>query len=434
MPKLSKSLPKYRKHKASGQAIVNLGGKDHYLGPHGTKTSRVEYDRLVAEWLTNGRRLANRTDETEITVVEVLAAFWKFAQGWYVKNGEPTNEVEAYRLVIRDIKRLYGNAPATEFGPIAFKAVRQVWIDRGQARSTVNKNAGRLKRLFKWAVGEELIPPSVHQALLAVDGLRKGRCQVRESDPIMPVPLEVVEATLPHLPRVTADMIRFQLLTGARPGEVCVMTPASIHRDEDVWEYRVDGHKTEHHGRSRTVFIGPDAQLILARYLLRESDEVCFSMAEAVEQRRALKASQRVTPPSSGNRRGKRSEADRRSMKRSRKLISQTTFNTGSYAHAIKYACAIAFPAPEPLGCQAGETNAARMRRLTGSQSEELKAWQKQHRWHPNQLRHTRGTEIRKQFGIEAAQVILGHAAADVTQVYAERDAEKGREVARKIG
>ncbi|WP_430454211.1 tyrosine-type recombinase/integrase [Rhodopirellula europaea] len=434
MPKLSKSLPKYRKHKASGQAVVNLGGKDHYLGPHGTKTSKAEYDRLLAEWLANGRRPVAQDDEELITVVEVLAAFWKFAQVWYVKNGEPTNEVEAYRLVIRDIKRLYGDRPAVEFGPIAFKAVRQVWIDRGQARSTVNKNAGRLKRLFKWAVGEELIPPSVHQGLLAVDGLQRGRCQVREADPILPVALEVVEATLPHLPRVTADMIRFQLLTGARPGEVCAMTPACLHRDGEVWEYRVSGHKTEHHGRSRTVFIGPDAQSILGPYLFRDADTVCFSMAEAVEQRRELAASKRITPQSCGNRRGKRSKNDGKFRKGERTPKQRNEFNTGSYANAIKYACAIAFPAPAPLGCMPGESNAARLRRLTESQLDELKAWQRVNRWHPNQLRHTRGTEIRKRFGLEAAQVILGHAAADVTQIYAERDREKAIEVARQVG
>lgn len=210
---------------------------------------------------------------------------------------------------------------------------------------------------------------------MAVDGLRKGRCQVRESDPILPVSLEVVEATLPHLPQVTADMIRFQLLTGARPGEVCSMTPASIHREGDAWEYRVDGHKTEHHGRNRTVYIGPDAQAILGPYLFRDASEVCFSMAEAVEQRRALTASRRVTPISCGNRRGKRSEADRQSLKRSRKLKAQTAFNTGSYANAIKYACVIAFPAPGVLGCQKAETNAARVRRLTEEQKEELKNW-----------------------------------------------------------
>ena len=55
-------------------------------------------------------------------------------------------------------------------------------------------------------------------------------------------------------------------------------------------------------------------------------------------------------------------------------------------------------------------------------------------RFRPNQIRHLVATEVRKTFGLEAAQVALGHKRADITQVYAERDREKGVEVARKIG
>ena len=57
MPKLNGRVPRYRRHKRSGQAIVTLNGRDHYLGPHGSQTSVSEYDRLVAEWLASGRRL-----------------------------------------------------------------------------------------------------------------------------------------------------------------------------------------------------------------------------------------------------------------------------------------------------------------------------------------------------------------------------------------
>jgi integrase len=54
--------------------------------------------------------------------------------------------------------------------------------------------------------------------------------------------------------------------------------------------------------------------------------------------------------------------------------------------------------------------------------------------WSPNQLRHTRATEIRRDHGLEACQVILGHSRADVTQVYAERDHAKAREVMSLVG
>ena len=52
--------------------------------------------------------------------------------------------------------------------------------------------------------------------------------------------------------------------------------------------------------------------------------------------------------------------------------------------------------------------------------------------WSPNQIRHTRLTEIRRTEGLEAAQVTAGHDRADVTQIYAERNSELAREVARK--
>jgi integrase len=71
---------------------------------------------------------------------------------------------------------------------------------------------------------------------------------------------------------------------------------------------------------------------------------------------------------------------------------------------------------------------------FTDDQKAELRKWQPQYRWSPNQLCHTAATEIRREFGLEAAQVILGHSQANVTQVYAERDMAKGLEVARRIG
>jgi integrase len=54
--------------------------------------------------------------------------------------------------------------------------------------------------------------------------------------------------------------------------------------------------------------------------------------------------------------------------------------------------------------------------------------------WHPNQLRHAHGTEVRRLYGLEAAQVALGHERADVTQVYAEKNLALAAKVAAEIG
>ncbi len=47
MPRLSKSLPKYWRHKASGQAVITLNGRDHCLWPYNSKASRTEDDCLI---------------------------------------------------------------------------------------------------------------------------------------------------------------------------------------------------------------------------------------------------------------------------------------------------------------------------------------------------------------------------------------------------
>jgi site-specific recombinase XerC len=61
-------------------------------------------------------------------------------------------------------------------------------------------------------------------------------------------------------------------------------------------------------------------------------------------------------------------------------------------------------------------------------------AWRNTNCWSPNQLRHAAATEIRHNYGLEAAQVVIGHAKADTTQVYAERDMALAAEIMRKIG
>ena len=89
-------------------------------------------------------------------------------------------------------------------------------------------------------------------------------------------------------------------------------------------------------------------------------------------------------------------------------------------------ACDKAFPHPI--------TSAIKPCRRTEAQAAELDAWRKAHRWHPNQIRHTVGTDVRARFGLESARTVLGHTKADVTQVHATRDLARAHEVIHEIG
>jgi hypothetical protein len=176
MPRANNGLriPAYRHHKPTGQAVVTLDGRDHYLGRWQTKQSRQEYDRLIDEWIANGRRLSS--SQNDLTVTELIAAYWRFAKTYYRKNGQPTGTCQGVRVALRILGGSYGHKRGVEFGPLALKALQQKMIGLGQSRRYINDNVDRIRRLFKWAVSEELIPPSIHQALATVSGLRKGRC------------------------------------------------------------------------------------------------------------------------------------------------------------------------------------------------------------------------------------------------------------------
>ncbi|MCH7988934.1 MAG: hypothetical protein IID46_07255 [Planctomycetes bacterium] len=225
--------PKYRFHKPSGQAVVTLDGRDFYLGKHGSAESQSEYDRLIAEWLQNGRLLPA---ENDLTVNEMLVGYICHCDGYYRRaDGTPTSESDAIRQSIRPLKELYGHTLVCDFGPLKLKVCREAMIDAGLCRNECNKRTRRIVRAFKWAAENEFVSPSTWQALRAVDGLRKGRSAARETQPVQPVPDEHVDAVLPHVLPPVAAMIRLQRLTGMRPGEVVLMRIGDIDRTKNVF-------------------------------------------------------------------------------------------------------------------------------------------------------------------------------------------------------
>ena len=99
----------------------------------------------------------------------MIARYWEFCQGWYVKDGKPTGWQDHIRLVLRLLRETYGRTPAAEFGPKRFKAFRQTLVDAGHSRRYINKLAALIPRMFKWAASEELLPNSIHVNLQAVE-------------------------------------------------------------------------------------------------------------------------------------------------------------------------------------------------------------------------------------------------------------------------
>ena len=103
--------PKYRLHKGSGQALVQINGERVYLGKYGTEESKERYRKTIAEWLASGhptgRRGSPSAAATQVTVNELILAFSQHAKERYVKNGEPTSEIRSYRTALSPVGQLY---------------------------------------------------------------------------------------------------------------------------------------------------------------------------------------------------------------------------------------------------------------------------------------------------------------------------------------
>ena len=227
-------VPSLRLHKASGRGYTVLNGKAVYCGEHGTPEAEQHYHQVIAEWMASGRQLPG--DPEQITIKELIARFWLHAEQYYrtLTDGR-VKELEQFRLALRPVKDLYGSTPVTDFGPRALKTVRQKMIDKGWCRPYINKQVNRVRHMFKWAVGDELIHGSLLHALQSVPGLRRGRSDASEPEAVKPVPIEHVNAIEPFVSRQVWAIVQLQLLTAARAGEICQMRPGDIDREGDVW-------------------------------------------------------------------------------------------------------------------------------------------------------------------------------------------------------
>jgi integrase len=362
--------PTYRLHRPSGRAVVTLNGIDKYLGRYGTPESRAAYDRAIGEWLANGRR-PPAAESKVVLLKEVILGYFEDAQ-----RKLPEVEVDKIRHGLKVVRRLYGERPAAEFNAMAYAAVRDELVKSGNSISTVRCRLSIVRRMLAWGIVRELVPDRVLNVIKAFETeepLRVGRAGVRGPKKVMPVPEEHLRAVLPHVPPTVAAMLMVQFYSGCRPGEACKMTTAEIDQSGHIWFYRPTKHKTAHLGRTRAIPLGPQAQAIIAPWIRPDRPDLPLFPPEA-----GYRSTHKLTKP--------------------RRF--RPTYTKNTYAQAVTRGC-------ERAGIPT---------------------------FRPNRVRHLAASRIRKAFGLEAAQVMLGHSRADVTQIYAEKNDEMASKVAGEIG
>ncbi len=397
----SRRIPCLGVHAATGQARVVIEGRTLYLGRSGPEANE-RYRQVIAAWLSTGRlpdAAASAAATTKArTVGDLAARFLEAHVGYYrTSDGTPTRELRNFTEAFKPLLARFGHLPADQFSPRRLKDVQDAMVRHGWCRPVVNKQLGRVKRLFKWATGEELVLPSVYHGLQAVDGLKQNRSDAPEPDPVEPVPEAAFQATLPHLSPMVRAMVELQYLTGMRVSEVRLMRTGEIDRRGAVWRYTPKEHKTAYCGKSRMVPIGPKAQAVLKPWLKLAPSAPLFSPEQSERTRlRELRKARKTNVQPSQVARAAASVAHADERERAPGEV----YTVDAYRRAIERACNRAGVDP----------------------------------WAPARLRHNAAERIRREFGVETARCYLGHSDIRTTQLYSSMDEAKALDAAARVG
>ena len=389
-------IAKFSYHKSAGQFYVKLDGKFIYLGKN-EKSAQLAYFQLMATRTQKADLVPYATPALGWSVEELAVTYLESVKERY----ERTRSFEDYRQAGRLLVELYGRLNASMFGIVHFESIKKAMAAKGWSMRTANARIDVIKRIFHYGVINSIIDGQQYFNLKAVSRFRQSDMVVTPPRKIPPVPVDIVLKTVPFLPSMVADMVLLQLYSGTRAGDICGLTFAEVDtspNNEGVWIYRPTKHKTACHGKKRSIFFGKRCQDILSKYMGRadiaEYGPYVFSPAAAMK---AIRES-RSKP-------GTSSKQSRRKAKPKR--FPGSFYPTSSYTHAIKTACERAI---------------------------EAGAIAKDDKWTSHQLRHTAATLARSIGGLEGAQVYLGHSHASTTEIYAETNEAKGRQIAAAIG
>lgn len=351
------------------EALVEYKTKRTYLpGKYNSRESVKAYEAFCDEIRAGVDILV--ADTLRVPVGMLFAEY----QRHLVKRfGPEGTEVRQFGTLVSRMAQFL-SMDVTSFSATELLAVQQIMVDLGNRRSHINPQIRRLIRAFKWGIPRNFVTAEQVYGLECVEPLKKG--EAAEPTKIMPVDWADVEATLPFLSPVVADMVRLQWLTGARQGEIWSMRSVEIDRTTEPWVYRPATHKTKHRGFIREIRLGPAHQELLLPYIFND-----FLFTENGK-------------PLSTKRYRDRIENGLRKLARSK---------------------------------------GAKGRERKGTT---LKAWLAQHgvnHWHPHQIRHTFATMVANTYDLRTAQTVLGHKTIKTTERYAELDPSAANKVAMNV-
>lgn len=374
--------------------VTPLGEKPKYRRIYFGEEGRPETTAAVDAFLQNQDSQQLEPRETVVnapSIALLCREFMSFARQDYPPTSQEPNH---FFTVLRPFVDRFGAQTIESFSLTQLEDYRADLITSGRlCRREINARIQRILRVFKFGARRRLVPIELNQELHLIESIRRGRLGTRDNPRVRSVQLADVIATLPFLPSPVAAMVKLQLYTGARPGEIRMMRAEDLDTSGPIWHYTLATDKTARFrdpDDKRVISLHAEAQAVI-RPFLRPAGYL-FTPADSVAERRARDAAARKT-------RVQPSQIARheRTVMYPKELLNDY-YTQDAYRRCITRACERAGVAP----------------------------------WHPYQLRHTAATAIQRAYGIEIARSVLGHVASSTTEIYIDKrkeDADKLAEI-----
>lgn len=397
-------IPRLRKN-PDGRAFVEIPGagrKRKYFGKYGTPEANEAYSEWIRLWIDGAMPKQEARPTAEL--VPIYLAYLKHMKGRVSRQTFDQAKVASrkfFEYVGTSIK-VSDLTPALLRGfqtHLSKQTYREGGVDIQFSRVYCNDLVKRFKRFIRWAMGEGSIDTDTALRLDAVEPLKRGKSEARETRKVTAVSWADVQRTLPFFTPTIATMVQVQFLCGMRPGEVCGMKRADIDRKGvmvegvRIWLYAPEEHKGAWRGQELEKAIPPLAQEMLTKWEQRgDCGDYFFSPRQATKDAYGWNGPWVV---------GEKAEWDKTLTKLAE------CYKTTIYDAAVK----------------------AGVERAVGVVAD-LRPWT------PNQLRHGMATLLRATpgIGIEGASAYAGHRNIDTTLIYAHRTREQIARIAAQFG
>ena len=242
-----------------GYWYIRISGRDYYLGKD-REEANIKAGELIAEKMRNSPLLFSSAIEYWLDLVKSTIAPVTYS---------------SYSFLAQSVLRRVKGLEMKQFTKLYYSDLLHRFADAGKSRGTIKAYRHVILEALRYAEIRDLVPGGTYASFQIIPLPRNAKQPKR----ITPTCAKELDQVRESVEDTVFDILRLEVLTGMRPGELLRLCPRDIVKlPSGVWQYVIYRHKTSGRtGAPLIKYIGPKAQEIMEPYIAEaKPDEPLF--------------------------------------------------------------------------------------------------------------------------------------------------------------